>query len=180
MSVGYKNLLGVQTGRTETGGQNTPYRSDQVPNSGGGYSWPISDQQRLDRFLILGTLSSSYYASAQELTMQNIEAVKNLILTGGVDAVKRIMEISTSGRAPKNDPALIALAIAAKYGDLETRRFALNEGLMTVARTGTHLLHFVSYCQDATHKGWGRLMKQGVGNWYLSRSTGALAYQLLK
>ena len=34
--------------------------SNQVPNSGGGYSWQMDDWTRFDRFLILGAESGTY------------------------------------------------------------------------------------------------------------------------
>lgn len=56
--------------------------------------------------------------------------------------MKRIVEISGSGRAAKNDPALFVLAMAASSTDEATRRAAL-DALPLVARTGTHLFHWL-------------------------------------
>jgi len=42
--------------------------SSQVPNSAGGYAFPVDDWTRLDRFLILGSEGGSYYAGERELT----------------------------------------------------------------------------------------------------------------
>ena len=50
--------------------QSAPLR-DQVPNSAGGYAWPVDDWTRLRRFLILGSESGSYYASEWNLTREN-------------------------------------------------------------------------------------------------------------
>jgi 60 kDa SS-A/Ro ribonucleoprotein len=36
-----------------------------------------------------------------------------------------VVAVSDAGRAPINDPAIFALAMAAKLGDFETRRSAL-------------------------------------------------------
>jgi len=35
--------------------------SNQVPNSAGGFAWNLSDWQRLDRFLVLGTEGGMFY-----------------------------------------------------------------------------------------------------------------------
>jgi 60 kDa SS-A/Ro ribonucleoprotein len=96
--------------------------SAQVPNSAGGYAYPVDDWTRLDRFLILGSEGGSYYAGERELTRENAEAVLRCIKEDGLTAVARIREISHSGRAPRNDPAVFALAMAAKLGDEPTRR----------------------------------------------------------
>ena len=45
--------------------------SNQVPNSAGGYAYPVDDWVRLDRFLILGPEGGSYYASERKLTIEN-------------------------------------------------------------------------------------------------------------
>jgi 60 kDa SS-A/Ro ribonucleoprotein len=78
----------------------------------------------------------------------------------GPRAVAEIVHVSTKGRAPKNDPALYALAIAARLGDVETRRAAL-EALPQVARTGTHLFQF-AYSSWAFAAGVARFAVRSV------------------
>src|SRR3954453_5206046 len=85
--------------------------SAQVPNSAGGYAWAVDDWTRLDRFLILGSEGGSYYIGEQTLTRENAEAVLRCIKSDGPRAVKRIVAVSHQGRAPKNDPAIFALAL---------------------------------------------------------------------
>src|SRR5688572_10959953 len=80
--------------------------STQVRNSGSGYSWEVDDWQRLDRFLILGAESGTYYIAERELVKQNYSAIIRCIKQDGVRAVNRVVEISDSGCAPKNDPAI--------------------------------------------------------------------------
>jgi 60 kDa SS-A/Ro ribonucleoprotein len=151
--------------------------TSQVPNSAGGFAWAVDDWKRLDRFLILGTEGGSYYASEKELTIENAEAVLRCIRTDGRRTVGRILEISESGRAPKNNPAIFALAISASVGNAATRKFALDV-LPRVARIGTHLFTFLDYVQG--FRGWGRSLRRAVGNWYNSKNVDDLAYQLLK
>src|SRR5258708_4542503 len=87
--------------------QNAPIPgSNQVPNSAGGYSFPVDDWTRLDRFLILGSEGGSYYATERQLTLENAKSVMQCIAADGPRAVQRIVEISEAGRAPKNDPAI--------------------------------------------------------------------------
>jgi 60 kDa SS-A/Ro ribonucleoprotein len=158
--------------------QRTPVRNGgQVPNSAGGYAWAVDDWTRLRRFLVLGSEGGSYYAREWALTRENARAVERCIATDGVRAVAEIVSVSDEGRAPKNDPALFALALAAAAGDEGTRKAAL-EALPRVARTGTHLFQFVSFVEG--FRGWGRSLRRAVGSWYASRSTDALAYQAVK
>src|SRR6185295_12163185 len=91
--------------------------SNQVPNSAGGYAFPVDDWIRLDRFLILGSEGGSYYAGETALTRENAGAVLRCIAADGVRTIARIVEISEQGRAPRNDPALFALALATAVGD---------------------------------------------------------------
>jgi len=108
----------------------------QVENSAGGHSWPVDEWTRLRRFLILGSEGGSYYATEWKLTRENARAVEQAVRADGKRAVAEIVAVSREGRAPKNDPALFALAVAAGAGDEETRKAAL-QALPQVARTGT-------------------------------------------
>lgn len=135
----------------------------QVPNSAGGFAWAVDDWKRLNRFLVLGSEGGSYYTTEQKLTLANAEAVRRCIQMDGKRTVREIVAVSDAGRAPKNDPALFALAMCAAMGDDLTRREALC-ALPKVARIGTHLFHFAEYVDGM--RGWGRGLRQAVGNWY--------------
>jgi 60 kDa SS-A/Ro ribonucleoprotein len=149
----------------------------QVPNSAGGFTWEIDDWARLDRFLILGSEGGTYYISERKLTVDGAAAVLRCIAADGVRAVGRIAAISTAGRAPKNDPAIFALAMAAKLGDDATRAAAY-AALPLVCRTGTHLLHFAGHAE--AFGGWGRGMRKAVAGWFNALAADKLAYQLVK
>jgi 60 kDa SS-A/Ro ribonucleoprotein len=164
--------------RTRRVPQSEPIRgSGQAPNSAGGYAWEVDDWKRLARFLILGSEGATYYTSESALTRENAEAVERCILEDGPRAVAEIARVSEDGRAPRNDPALFALAMAAGVGDEATRRAAL-EALSRVARTGTHLFQFVTFVEQ--FRGWGRSLRRAVGGWYADRPVDALAYQAVK
>src|SRR6478736_6451035 len=47
--------------------------SNQVRNSGGGYSWAVDDWTRLDRFLILGAEGGTYYITERDLVNQGVK-----------------------------------------------------------------------------------------------------------
>jgi 60 kDa SS-A/Ro ribonucleoprotein len=149
----------------------------QAQNAAGGYTWPVDSWTRLQRFLVLGSEGGSYYASERTLTRKNAQAVEACVREDGARAVAEIVRVSAEGRAPKNDPALFALAMAAGVGDIETRRAAL-AALPQVARTGTHLFQFALYVEG--FRGWGRSLRRAVGNWYAAQPVDALAYQAVK
>src|SRR2546423_6712864 len=139
-----KNLKEYVKNLTETPQSKPIPGSTQVPNSGGGYSWAVDDWVRLDRFLILGAQEGTYYITERKLTEQNAEAVARCIADDGPAVVARIVEISEAGRAPKNDPAVFALALCVSLGNPQTRQAAF-EALPRVCRTGTHLFHFAQF-----------------------------------
>ncbi|HEY9898929.1 MAG TPA: TROVE domain-containing protein [Pantanalinema sp.] len=151
--------------------------SAQVPNSAGGFSWAVDDWERLDRFLILGTEGGSYYVRPAALARENAAAVLRCIAQDGPRAVERIALISEAARAPRNDPALFALALAAAMGSAETRSLAL-AALPRVARIGTHLFHFMAYVEG--FRGWGRGLRRAIGAWYNAQDPDDLALQLIK
>ena len=151
--------------------------TNQVPNSAGGYAFPVDDWIRLRRFLILGSEGGSYYATERSLTAENAEATQRCIGADGERTVREIIAVSESGRAPKNDPAIFALALASSLGDEITRRFAL-DSLSKVCRTGTHLFHFAQFVERM--RGWGRGLRSAVGRWYSEKPVKDVAYQGIK
>ena len=151
--------------------------TNQVPNSAGGFAWELDDWARLDRFLILGSERGTYYVGERKLTKDNAACVARCIAADGIRTIDRIVAISDSGRAPKNDPAIFSLAMAAKLGDEATRRAAY-AALPKVCRIGTHLMHFAEYAQG--FGGWGRGMRRAIGAWFNGKPAAELAFQLAK
>lgn len=152
--------------------------SAQVPNNAGGFGYAVDDDTRLRRFLVLGASSGTYYVGQRDLVKQNLDVVERLLKDGkGRAVVNTIVDISKAGRAPSNDPALFALARCSAADDQDTRQYALSN-LSQVARTGTHLLHFVAYTKQ--FRGWGRAYRRAVAEWFNGRKEQNLAYQLVK
>jgi 60 kDa SS-A/Ro ribonucleoprotein len=151
--------------------------ASQVRNSNNGYSWQVDDWTRLDRFLILGAEGGTYYITERELVKQNHEAIIRCIKQDGVRAVNRIVEITDSGRAPKNDPAIFALALVATHGEPSAKAHAFGN-LNKVCRIGTHLFHFAEYVNAM--RGWGRGLRNAIGHWYVDRDVDDLAHQAVK
>ncbi|MEM2159363.1 MAG: TROVE domain-containing protein [Candidatus Nitrosotenuis sp.] len=150
---------------------------EMVKNSAGGVTFSLDDWDLLDRFLILGSAENTYYATGQQLTLKATESMRNALKTDGVRFVARVKEISDAGRAPKNDPAIFALALAAAEGDADTVKAAWT-ALPAVCRIGTHLFSFVAAYNELGK--WNAAAKRGIANWYNSKPVDKLAYQLLK
>jgi 60 kDa SS-A/Ro ribonucleoprotein len=154
-----------------------PGMKNQVRNSDGSAVFKVSPMDQLDRFLILGSESPTYYASAKKATKANARSIEKLIASNGLDVVNRVVEISVEGRAPKNDPAIFVLAMCAKLGNDVTRKAAY-AALPKVCRIGTHLFQFAEAAE--AFGGWGRGMRNAVANWYNSKSPEKLQYQVIK
>src|SRR6185503_7519529 len=105
------------------------------------------------------------------------DAIVRCIKADGVRAVSRIVEISEAGRAPKNDPAIFALALVATHGDAAAKAASFS-AVPKVCRIGTHLFHFAEYVNAM--RGWGRGLRNAVARWYVEREAEALAHQAVK
>ena len=149
----------------------------QVSNSAGGFVQQVDIWTQLLRFLILGTTDGTYYVGQRELTKDNALNLIACIETDGLRTVKTIVEVSDGGRAPKNDPAIFALAVAAAAKDVATRQAAL-AALPKVCRIPTHLFHFNAYVEQ--FRGRGKTLNRAVRNWYQDQSVDQLAYVLVK
>ncbi len=151
----------------------------QVKNNAGGYVFQLDPFDYLDRFLILGSDGPTYYTTAPTLTAENCKNLRACLQLDWKKTIDRIVEISVSGRAPKNDAAIFALAVAATpaYSSQEASLYAL-EKLPFVCRIGTHLFQFVSYIDGM--RGWGRALRRTVAEWYTGKNADQLAYQLIK
>ena len=152
--------------------------AEQVQNSAGGFVFAVTPEQQFMRFLILGTEGGSYYASEKAATLENAKNIQSVLTLLGNRAVDMIVEVSTAepARAPKNDPAIFALAMAAVNPSTRTEALA---ALTSVCRIPTHLFTFLEAYQ-ALGGGWGRLTKRIVSNWYLEKDPKSLAYALTK
>ncbi|UUG69427.1 Ro-like RNA binding protein [Streptomyces phage Sham] len=163
----------VATPQTER----TPGRTDEVKNNTGGFVFKVDDKSRLERFLILGTDKGTYYVGEQDLTKQNVD-VLNRMMKADIEAyVKTIVEVSSAGRALKNDPAIFALAYAMASDDVKNKA-AVRAAVPLVARTSTHLYRYGKFI-DALG-GWGRAKRQSVAEWYESKDASDLSYQAVK
>ena len=151
----------------------------QVVNSAGGYAFTVDDWGRLQRFLVLGAEGGTYYATERQLSRENAACIERLIKADGPRLVATVADLSESGRAPKNDPAIFALAMAAKLGDEATRRAAY-VALPRVCRIGTHLYHFAAFTSVIGGGGWGAGMRRAIGRWFNDKAVDDVAHQLVK
>lgn len=152
-------------------------RADQVVNNAGGYGFKVDEWQRALRFLVLGTDGGTFYVNERDLTRENAKAILSLANTDGERLVRLIVDVSEAGRSPRQNPALFALAACTASTDTATRRAACG-ALSRVCRTGTHLFIFARYVEQ--FRGWGRVLRRAVGDWYTNKPVDDVAYQAVK
>lgn len=174
MTNGSDPLTRISTRRTP---QSRPATPDQVPNHAGGHVFEITPEQRLRRFLIIGTSGGTYYQGEAELTLENASAVIDFANGDPVRLVEIVREVSLAGRAPKQNPTIFALAVAAAARQPEGRAAAF-AAMPDVLRTGTHLMLFAKYVQQ--FRGWGSGLMRAGRRWYDAKDVDALTYQLVK
>jgi 60 kDa SS-A/Ro ribonucleoprotein len=144
----------------------------------GGYVFQLSDWDAFMRFLILGTEGGTFIVNDErKFTAENAKRVVKCIMTDGKRAVNMIVQVSDAGRAPKNDPAIFALALAASVGDADTRSYAL-ANLSKVCRIPTHLFHFFAFLKGM--RGTGRAVRNAISFWYDNLPVDKLAYEVVK
>jgi 60 kDa SS-A/Ro ribonucleoprotein len=163
-----------------TRGAATPQRDQadarQARNWAGGYAFTVPGETRIRRFLTLGS-EGTYYATQRQVTTDNAPVLLDWARNRAPGLVALATEISVAGRAPRNQPALLAIAAAGALGDVAGRRAAA-KALPLVARTGTHLYTWAKYREQ--FGGWGPLTRRAAASWYLGKDPDDLAYQLVK
>lgn len=169
--------------------QPIPGRTDQVRNAAGGYAFAKDVWRKLEDFLILGTTGGTYYVGENQLTADNAGVLFQAIAEDGPRVVRLLTDISTARppRAPKQRPALFALAACYAKGDADTRR-AAKQALAKVARTTDHLAQFFGYYKNlggkATGRGtaptMGRSLRTALGSWFLTGEADAVAFKACK
>lgn len=171
MSDALKNFLeqeGFQTNQTD---------SRQVKNNAGGYVFKVDNNSRLQRFLILGVDGGTYYSNERDLTKQNLDFVKGLIKSDPHSVLNTTVNVSKSGRAYRNNPAILVLAMLFKHADKEFKP-SIYDKVNDILRTSTHLFKFCEYVE--LMGGWSRGKRRAVANWYTKKNRNNLAYQLIK
>lgn len=157
----------------------------QVQNNAGGYVYEAGKWQRLQRFLILGADGGTYYVREKKLTRDNAAVVEACLREDGRHTVDQIAGMSDSGRAPKNDAAIFALALATSVrqpdekgqSGEQIRAYAL--GLLPrVCRIPTHLFQFLEACKALRR--WSRMLRTAVAKWYDRWDADTLAFELVK
>jgi 60 kDa SS-A/Ro ribonucleoprotein len=155
----------------------TPGRTDEVKNNAGGFVFQVSDKDRLERFLILGTDGGTFYVGERKLTNQNVDFVKTFIRKDERAVIDTLVDVAVKNRAAKNSPSIYALALVLAEGK-DKDYLRATDAVNKVVRTGTHLFEFCTYIDSLG--GWGRAKRSAVAGWYEGKTADQIAYQAVK
>lgn len=148
-----------------------------VKNNAGGYGFEITPQERLERFLLIGSEGGTYYAGEKELTKENAEKIIEYIKEDGLVVVDTVRNFAKQNRAPKADAGIFVLALATAFGDEKTKQFAYNS-IADICKTSTHLFMLLANLKNL--RGWSRGLRKGIASFYTEKTEEQLAYQMVK
>ncbi len=149
-----------------------------VANNTGGMVFQLDNWARLRRFLILGAEGNTYYSSERKQVTENVGVIKACMAENPLRLVQEITKVSVDGVAPKNDPAILALALSLAEAKTEAVKNAIADAVPQVCRIGTHLFKFTEMVDKVCK--WRGYVKKAVNNWYRSKPAKDLAYQVAK
>ncbi|KRZ68120.1 60 kDa SS-A/Ro ribonucleoprotein, partial [Trichinella papuae] len=163
--------------------------NNEAVNNAGGSAFQVDRIMRLKRFLILGTEGGTFYVCERELRKENARNVLHMIENNrGMEVLEQLVAVSLAGRAPKQSPTLLCLALCARYSaEIRNResgnqlRQAAYNALPSVCRIPTHLFEFIGFCEATSEStGWGRSHRRAIANWYLTKNPLDLIYLVTK
>lgn len=152
---------------------------EQVQSNQGGYVFQVDDMERAKRFLILGS-EASFYQAGSKLSLENATTLSRIAKSDKVfELINLIVDISVSGRAPKQSPGLFALAVVINQTeDVQAKTYAYSK-ISEVARTASALFEFTGYLSQFQGLG-GMGFQKSIGRWYNEKELDKLAYQMVK
>jgi 60 kDa SS-A/Ro ribonucleoprotein len=169
----YSNDL-IQTPQT----QPIPGKT-MVKNNAGGYSFAITSQELLERFLTIGSEKGTYYVDQKTLTIENATKVINYIKTDGLAVLNTVVDFLKNKKAPKADAGIFTLALLASYGTADVKKATYAAiPIPGVLNTATHLFMFIANVQNL--RGWSRGLRTAVAKWYTLKEPKNLEYQVVK
>lgn len=155
--------------------------ADMTPNRAGGVVFTLDKWKQLERFLILGSEGSTYYASEQEMTIDNAKAAMACIKEDACRAACLLNDVRSNNRAPKLKPLFFVLALLCRFEDRKCPEYAGHGYTLVpvICKTASHLFEWVAMMDDLG--GWGSGFRNAIMRWYRAHiKNGDLAYQMIK
>ena len=120
---------------------------DQIQGAAGGFVWQISDQEQVIRYLVIGSEGGNFYQTPQQVSSKCASCV--LRMTRTPDNFKWLIEtirdVSISGRAAKQESALLALATAIVFAPTPADKTQALNAVNDCVRILTHMYMLIGY-----------------------------------
>ena len=153
----------------------------QVRNNAGGMVFKVEPLDRIRRFLVLGS-DKNYYSTREKLTVENVECISAYLAGATVEEqcqlINMIVAYSVEGRAAKQSPGILALALVITDTRFDTVKAYGYQAMPKVCRTGSTFLEFFGYLSKFQRFGMGT--RKAIGRWYTSQDINRVAYQVVK
>ena len=120
---------------------------DQVQGNAGGFVWQISDKEQVIRYLIIGSEGGNYYQTPQQVSSQCASCVLRMTRTPDNFKwlVETIRQVSTEGRAAKQESTLLALATAIVFAPTHATKTEALNAVNDCVRILTHMYMLIGY-----------------------------------
>lgn len=146
---------------------------DMVKNLAGAYVFKTDDFTALDRWLLTGSSSNSFYQGKEEMTSDNIKFLIAAAKTDAMKVAERILYASVHGVSVSTP--IFALALLSTVDTAEAKH-AFKIIFKSVIRTASHLYEFLEYNKNI--RGFGKIIRTAVNSWFTNNTE--LEYQFLK
>jgi len=120
---------------------------DQIQGAAGGFVWQISDKEQVIRYLIIGSEGGNFYQTPQQVSSQCASCVLRMTRTPDNFKwlVETIRQVSTSGRAAKQESTLLALATAIVFAPTPATKTEALNAVNDCVRILTHMYMLIAY-----------------------------------
>lgn len=152
--------------------------SDMAENRAGGFAFTVDKWTQLERFMVLGSEGSTYYATEREMTVENACNVCACIAEDGELVVEKVLAYRVEDRCPKMPPLLFVLGLCFAQGDLQARTRA-GRAAEQICAIPTHWWMLLSYVRKLRGTIPGTL-KRAINRWIANRTPDQLAYHMVK
>ncbi|WNN95069.1 Ro-like RNA binding protein [Microbacterium phage Magritte] len=178
--MGNSTLRTVGTPVQKTTPQSQKAAKGQKKNAAGGYVFVVPKMERIKRFLILGS-EDAFYVAGSKLTLKRVGDIESVAKSDSAAAlIDMIVDVSVRGLAPKQDPAIFALALTIVSAEDPAIKAYGYQAVDKICRTATTLFMFAGFLRQLQGSGFGMGARKAFLRWYEGRTTDQLAYQMVK
>lgn len=144
------------------------------------FRWPMTDIDRVKRYLHLGCESGTYYGdSDRQPPSGKSDSLEKLIQTDqGKELISILATVGKDHFLFKKELVLLLYVQCARHPCVTLRQAAYSQ-FDNIIQTSQDLLHFVALVNSydlIQGTGWGRSLRRAIGNWFNNKDPLYLAH----